>query len=226
MVAGLKEESVARIVAARAEHPFAHVADLAHRAGLDRRDLTALAAAGALASLAGHRHAAVWDVAGVEKLPPILAGTTFAEIPPALPAPTEGQDIVADYRALGLTLGRHPLALLRRQLEAQRLVTAAEIARTPHGRIARTAGIVIGRQRPDTTNGVVFVTLEDETGATNVIVWRDLSDRQRRELLGSRLMAVYGRVEREGDVVHLIAGRLVDLSPLLGALPTRSRDFH
>jgi error-prone DNA polymerase len=226
MVAGLKEDSVARIVAARAERPFVHVADLAHRAALDRRDLTALAAAGALASLAGHRHAAVWDVAGVEKLPPILAGTTFAEGSPALPAPTEGQDIVADYRALGLTLGRHPLALLRGQLTAQRLATAAEIARAPHGRIARTAGIVIGRQRPDTASGVVFVTLEDETGATNVIVWRDLSDRQRRELLGSRLMAVYGRGEREGDVVHLIAGRLVDLSPLLGSLPTRSRDFH
>jgi error-prone DNA polymerase len=115
---------------------------------------------------------------------------------------------------------------LRKQLAAKRLVTAAEIARTPHGRLRRTAGIVIGRQRPDTATGVIFVTLEDETGATNVVVWRDLSDRQRRELLGSRLMAVYGRVEREGDVVHLIAGHLVDLSPMLGALPTRSRDFH
>jgi error-prone DNA polymerase len=228
MIAGLKEDSAARIVAARALQPFAHVANLAHRARLDRRDLTALAAAGALASLAGHRHAAVWEVAGVEKLPPILsgAGTTFAESAPALPVPTEGQDIVADYRSLGLTLGRHPLALLRGQLAAQRLVTAADIARAPHGRIGRTAGIVVGRQRPDTASGVVFVTLEDETGATNVIVWRDLSDRQRRELLGSRLMAVYGRVEREGDVVHLIAGRLVDLTPLLGSLPTRSRDFH
>ena len=197
------------------------MADLAHRAQLDRRDLTALAAAGALAALAGHRHAAVWDVAGVEKLPPILAGagTTFAETPPALPAPTEGQDIAADYRALGLTLGRHPLALLRRRLQAKRLVTAADIARTPHGRMARTAGIVIGRQRPDTVSGVVFVTLEDETGATNVIVWRDLFDRQRRELLGSRLMAVYGRVEREGEVVHLIAGHLVDLTPHAGVAP-------
>jgi error-prone DNA polymerase len=118
------------------------------------------------------------------------------------------------------------LALLRRRLQAKRLVTAADIACTPHGRIARTAGIVIGRQRPDTVSGVVFVTLEDETGATNVIVWRDLFDRQRRELLGSRLMAVYGRVEREGEVVHLIAGHLVDLTPMLGSLHTRSRDFH
>ena len=206
--------------------PFAHVADLAHRAQLDRHDLTALAAAGALAALAGHRHAAVWDVAGVEKLPPLLAGATFDEAAPQLPAPTEGQDIVADYRALGLTLGRHPLALLRGQLRARRLITAAEVRDTPHGRIVRTAGIVIGRQRPDTASGVIFVTLEDETGATNVIVWRDLSDRQRRELLGSRLMGVYGRVEREGDVVHLLAGRLVDLSPLLGSLQTHSRDFH
>jgi error-prone DNA polymerase len=228
MIAGLKEESVQRIVAERVLRPFAHVADLAQRANLDRRDLTALAAAGALAALAGHRHEAVWDVAGVEKLPPILAvaGATFDERNPALPAPTEGQDIVADYRALGLTLGRHPLALLRRQLARKRLSTAADIAKTPHGRIGRTAGIVIGRQRPDTASGVIFVTLEDETGATNVIVWRDLSDRQRRELLGSRLMAVFGRVEREGEVVHLIAARLVDLTSMLGSLQTHSRDFH
>jgi error-prone DNA polymerase len=226
MITSLREESVKRIVCERARQPFLHVADLAHRAQLDRRDLTALAAAGALAALAGHRHDAVWEVAGVEKLPPILAGATFAEQAPALPAPTEGQDIVADYRSIGLTLGRHPLALLRKQLTARRLVTAADIARTPHGRIARTAGIVIGRQRPDTASGVIFMTLEDETGATNVVVWRDLQDRQRRELLGSRLVAVYGRVEREGDVVHLIAARLVDLTPMLGSLPTRSRDFH
>jgi len=226
MIASLREESVKRIIAERALRPFNDVADLAHRAKLDRRDLTALAAAGALASVAGNRHDAVWEVAGVEKLPPILAGTTFDEAPAALPAPTEGQDIVADYRTLGLTLGRHPLALLRKQLASMRLVTASDIAHTPHGRIGRTAGIVIGRQRPDTASGVIFVTLEDETGATNVVVWRDLSDRQRRELLGSRLMAVYGRVEREGEVVHLIAGRLVDLTPMLGSLQTRSRDFH
>src|SRR4029079_12272980 len=148
-----------------------------------------------LAALAGHRHAAVWDVAGVEKLPPILAsvGATFAETPTALPPPTEGQDITADYRALGLTLGRHPLALLRAQLQAKRLITSADVARTPHGRSVRTAGIVIGRQRPDTVSGVIFVTLEDETGATNVIVWRDLFDRQRREVLGARVSGALRR---------------------------------
>ncbi|HET9340101.1 MAG TPA: error-prone DNA polymerase [Casimicrobiaceae bacterium] len=226
MVSGLTEAGAQRIEAARASRPFADVADLARRARLDRRDLEALADADALASLAGHRHAAVWDVAGVEKLPEVLAESRFDEAAPALTKPTEGEDVVADYRRLGLTLRRHPVALLRRELAKRRLATAADILHTPHGRLARTAGIVIGRQRPDTTSGVVFVTLEDETGATNVIVWRDLGDRQRRELLGSRLMAVYGKVEREGDVVHLIAGHLVDLTPLLGSLPTRSRDFH
>jgi error-prone DNA polymerase len=226
MIGGLPEASAQRIVAARNAAAFAHVADLAHRAQLNKHDLGALAAAGALGRLAGHRHAASWEVAGVEKLPPLLTGATFDETVASLPAPTEGQDIVADYRALGLTLGRHPLALLRGQLRARRLLTSAEVRDSPHGRSVRTAGIVIGRQRPDTASGVIFVTLEDETGATNVIVWRDLSDRQRRELLGARLMGVYGRVEREGIVVHLLAGRLVDLSPLLGALETHSRDFH
>jgi error-prone DNA polymerase len=226
MVDGLSEAGARRIVGARCERPFASVADLAHRAKLDRRDLTALADADALASLAGHRHEAAWNVAGIERLPPLLAGAGFDEDRPGLPAPTEGQEIVADYRRLGLTLRRHPLALLRRQLRERRLAPADEVTNAPHGRLVRTAGIVIGRQRPDTASGVVFVTLEDETGTTNVIVWRDLGERQRRELLGSRLLAVYGRVEREGPVVHVLAGRLADLTPLLGALPTHSRDFH
>ncbi|MBP6564532.1 MAG: error-prone DNA polymerase, partial [Burkholderiales bacterium] len=226
MVNGLTEAGAQRIEEARRTRPFADVADLAHRAKLDRRDLEALADAGALASLAGHRHAAVWDVAGVEKLPALLDGSRFDESTPLLAEPTEGEDVVADYRRIGLTLRRHPVAILRDELAKRRLSTATDVARTPHGRLARTAGIVTGRQRPDTASGVVFVTLEDETGSTNVIVWRDLGERQRRELLGSRLLAVYGKVEREGDVVHLIAGRLVDLTPLLGSLPTRSRDFH
>lgn len=226
LVSGLSERGAHRIVAARNAQPFTDVADLARRAGLDARDLTTLADAGALASLAGNRHAAAWSAAGVERLPALLAGASIEEPSPALPPPSEGQDIVADYRRLGLTLRRHPLALLRSRLRRRRLVAAGEIATAAHGRLVRTAGIVIGRQRPDTASGVVFVTLEDETGTTNVIVWRDLVERQRRELLGSRLLAVYGKVEREGPVVHVLAGRLADLTPLLGALPTRSRDFH
>ena len=226
MIAGLTEAGARRIMAARAARPFEDVADLAHRAALDRRDLAALADADALASLAGHRHGATWDVAGVEKLPPLLAGATFEDNDAALPAPTEGQDIVADYRRVGLTLRRHPVALLRRRLDERRMLSAAQVAAAPHGRFVRTAGIVIGRQRPDTASGVIFVTLEDETGVVNVIVWRDVQERQRREVLGSRLMAVHGKVEREGIVVHVLAGRLADLTPMLGELPTKSRDFH
>ena len=226
VVAGLSEDGAQRIVDARCAQPFASVADLAHRARLDKRDLAKLAEAGALEALAGHRHDAAWDVAGIERLPELIAGATFDEADAALPPPTEGQDIVADYRTLALTLRRHPLALLRGTLQRRRLMTSAEIAQAPQGRIVRTAGIVIGRQRPDTASGVIFVTLEDETGATNVIVWRDVGDRQRRELLGAKLLAVFGKVERVDQVVHLLAGRLADLSPLLGNLETRSRDFH
>ena len=226
MIRALTEAGARRIVVARNERGFASVADLAHRAQLDRRDLQALADGDALVALSGHRHEAVWDIAGVERFPPLLAGSEFAEAQPQLATPTEGQDIVADYRRIGLTLRRHPLALLRKRLTQRRLVTAGEIQNAPQGRPVRAAGIVIGRQRPDTSSGVVFVTLEDETGIVNVIVWRNVGDRQRRELLGSRLLAVYGTVEREGSVVHVLAGRLVDLTPLLGELPTRSRDFH
>lgn len=226
MITGLAEAAAQRIAAARNGRPFANVADLAHRAKLDRRDLQTLADGDALAGLSGHRHDAVWDIAGVERLPGLLAGSEFDEAAADLPPPSEGQDIVADYRRLGLTLRRHPLALLREHLARRRMSTADDIAKAPQGRMVRAAGIVIGRQRPDTASGVVFVTLEDETGAINVIVWHDVGERWRRELLGSRLLAVYGTIEREGSVVHVLAGRLVDLTPLLGELPTRSRDFH
>ena len=226
LVAGLSEAGAKRIMQARSSTPLHSVADLAHRARLPKRDLDRLAAADALRALAGHRHRAVWDVAGVERLPALLDGSTFDEVAPALRVPSEGQDIAADYRTVGLTLKRHPIALLRSHLARRRMIDAHALHQMPHGRVVRVAGLVIGRQRPDTASGVIFVTLEDETGAINVIVWRDLSDRQRRELLGSRLMGVYGTVEREGAVVHVLAGRLIDLSHLLGDLEVRSRDFH
>ncbi|HVE50308.1 MAG TPA: error-prone DNA polymerase [Casimicrobiaceae bacterium] len=226
MVSGLKEAAVQQLVKARLQRRFQSVTDLAHRAKLDRRDLEALADAGALAALSGHRHRAVWDITGVERLPELLAGNEFAEHEPDLAIPSEGDDIIADYRRLGLTLGRHPVALIRDELTKQRMLTSQAVRNTPHGRMVRIAGLVIGRQRPDTASGVIFVTLEDETGVMNIIVWRDLSDRQRRELLGSRLMGVYGTLEREGEVVHVLAGKLVDLSPLLGELNAKSRDFH
>ncbi len=156
----------------------------------------------------------------------MLAEAPIVEAQPVLVAPTEGENLVADYASLGLTLGRHPLALLRPHLRRQRMHTAAELKTLPHGRLARVTGLVTGRQRPGTASGVTFVTLEDETGMVNVVVWRALADRQRKELLRSSLMSVYGTLEREGEVVHLIAGRLRDQTALLGNLVTRSRDFH
>ena len=225
MVNGLSLEGAARLTEARSQKPFDSVEDMARRAGLEKRDLKCLAAAGALSALAGHRRQAYWDVAGIEQLTP-LALATAGEMQPQLLPLTEGQNLVADYDSLGLTLGRHPLALLRDTLRAQRLVTAAELRAFPHGRLTRAAGLVIGRQRPGTASGVTFVTLEDETGQINVVVWRDLADKQRRELLGSGLLAVFGVLERQGEVTHLIAGHLKDLTPLLGELVTQSRDFH
>jgi error-prone DNA polymerase len=200
--------------------------ELAHAAQLNRHDVNALAAAGALASIAGHRRQAVWTVAGIEPRPPVLRDAPIVETAPQLAAPSESEDIVADYASLGLTLGRHPIALLRPRLSKLRMMSAAQLRALPHGKPASAAGLVIGRQRPDTASGVIFVTLEDETGMINVVVWRDVAERQRRPLLGSHLLAVHGRVERQGDVIHLVAGKLVDHSALLGRLITRSRDFH
>jgi error-prone DNA polymerase len=226
LVKGLAKAAAERLVVARGQRGFASVDDLARCANLNARDMHALAAAGALAGLSGHRRDALWDVSGIERSRRLLAEAPIVEVQPVLVAPTEGEDLVADYASLGLTLGRHPLALLREQLQRQRMHTAAELKTLPHGRITRVTGLVTGRQRPGTASGVTFVTLEDETGMVNVVVWRALADRQRKELLRSSLMSVYGTLEREGEVVHLIAGHLRDQTALLGSLVARSRDFH
>lgn len=225
MVQGLSREGAERLIAARAE-PWETFEQLARRAQLDRRDLGCLARAGALASVAGHRHAARWVVAGIEERPPLIADVPIDEAMPDLPIPREGEDIAADYASLGLSLGRHPMALLRPRLSRLRMRSAAELLTARHGQMVRAAGLVTCRQRPGTASGVVFVTLEDETGTVNVVVWRDVSQRQRRVLIGAQLLAVHGVLERDGEVAHLIAGRLEDLSPMLGELVTQSRDFH
>jgi error-prone DNA polymerase len=219
MVGGLAAAAGERIVAARR---CASVAELAARANLSRKDLNCLAAAGALQCLAGHRRSAHWITSGVETKTAFLPSPEDDLI--ELQPPSEGEDIAADYRSLGLTLGRHPLALLRKLLFSKGFSTAENLNQLPHGSRVRAAGLVTCRQRPDTASGVVFVTLEDESGCVNVIVWRDLLERQRRELLGARLMGVSGVLEREGAVVHLIARRLEDHSRLLGGLSTASQD--
>ncbi|MBH1985888.1 MAG: error-prone DNA polymerase [Burkholderiales bacterium] len=226
LVSGLGGVTVARIVQARQRAPFASVDDLARRAALEPSELRALASGDALMSLAGHRRQQVWEASAWRRPSPLLREAPMAEEALTLPAPPEVEDIVFDHASLGLTLRSHPLALLRAQLAAQRLMTSSELHDLPNGRLARACGIVTVRQQPGTASGVVFVTLEDETGTVNVIVWAALKERQRRELVHSRLLAVYGVWQREGPVCHLVAHHLKDLSPLLGRLSTASRDFH
>jgi error-prone DNA polymerase len=228
LVKSLSRTGADRLIAARSAQPFASVPDLATRAALVRTDLEALAAAGALASLSGNRHLAFWEVAGAERglpLAPVAAGGAV-EGRPLLSSPTEGEQIIADYAALGLTLGRHPLALLRERLRAAALLSAGELAQAGNGARVRTAGLVLMRQRPATASGVTFLTLEDESGQVNVIVWESVGRAQRRALIESRLLEVHGELQQQDGVTHLIARRLIDRSPLLGGLLARSRDFH
>jgi len=162
----------------------------------------------------------------VEPPTPLLPQPRIAEAEPMLRAATEGEDIAADYNHLGLSLRRHPLALLRGLLREKGMWTAQELRSLADGEQVIAAGVVITKQRPGSAKGVTFVTLEDETGHVNVIVWRKLAERQRKILLGARLMGVRGKLQRQGEVLHLVAQHLEDHTKLLGTLVTRSRDFH
>jgi len=227
LVKGLSQTGVTRLLAARTEAGFATVAELTRRARLERRDLEALAAAGAFAALSGNRHRAFWDVAGTDRSLPIeQAPSKLGEAAPLLSAPTEGETVVADYAAVGLTLGPHPLALLRPTLRARGLCRAADIGPLADGSRVRIAGIVLLRQRPAAAGGVTFVTLEDESGQVNIIVWERIGRACREALVSARLLEVQGRLQRQAGVTHLIAGRLLDRTALLGALRIRVREFH
>ncbi|MFM0632532.1 error-prone DNA polymerase [Paraburkholderia xenovorans] len=225
LLRGMKDGAAERIENARAVRPFETVKDLARRAQLDRKDLHVLADANALASLAGNRREALWQSVAAVPDKDMLALAAVEDETPELGAPTEAHDIVADYRSVGLTLGRHPLELLRPQLLANRLMPASTLRTYRDGRLARGCGLVTVRQRPGTAKGVLFVTLEDETGNVNVIIWPSLFEKQRKEALGASLLAVYGTWQCQGEVRHLVAQRLVDMSYLLGGLITASRNF-
>ena len=230
LVKSLSEAGALRLMEARAVRPFESVQDLAERAKLDRTDLEALAAAGALASLSGNRHLAFWEVAGTERVLPLAPRSGRAadeeEGTPMLTAPTDWQTVVADYDATGLTLGAHPLALLRDRLQRARFVTSSDLQKTEHGTLVRVAGIVLVRQHPGSANGVTFMTIEDETGSTNIIVWERIAREQRRAMLESRLIEVQGELQRQHGITHVIAQRLINRTNLIGDLLARSRDFH
>ncbi len=230
-LSGFSEAAAQRLLAARAEAAFTSAEDLARRARLDAHELSLLAQADALSALSDHRHHAAWAVAGIDtRATALLQATRTAEAAAELPAPSAGEVVLADYRATGLSLTHHPVALLRERLAAFQVQPAAVLRGYPHGRLARASGIVTHRQRPETAKGVVFVTLEDETGAVNVIVWRSVAEAQRRPLLASTLLTVYGVWQRQGEkgreVRHLVAKTLVDHSALLQGLASPSRNFR
>ena len=238
-ISGLSAEASSRIVEARARVAFTSAEDLTRRAALNAHELQCLAQADALRALTGHRHQAAWAVAGIDTRPTaMLRETRVDEIAVALPAPAEAEETLADYRALGLTLNRHPLALLREQLTAFRVQPAAVLRGYPNGRLARASGLVTHRQRPETAKGTMFVTLEDDTGTVNAIVWPAVVDSQRKPLLAARLLTLFGRWQRqdgppgeagqegEGAVMHLVVMKAIDHSALLQGLVSRSRDFR
>jgi error-prone DNA polymerase len=235
LVSSLPEAAAMRLMQARAEAPFTSTEDLVSRAQLNTLEINALAAADALLPLAGHRRQQVWEASAIKPAPLLLKAVPTHETALQLPDTPEGENILFDYRATGLTLRRHPLALLRPQLARKGLLSASELNALPDGEEVAGCGIVTMRQQPQTAKGTIFVSMEDETGSVNVIVWKSLRETQRDEVLHARLLAVYGVWQRSeesgtpkgyGAVRNLVAHRLEDLTALLGRLGTSSRDFH
>jgi error-prone DNA polymerase len=215
-----------RIAGPRSERAFADVADLARRAQLSRRELDALAAADALHGLSGHRHSARWQARGHEAVDGLLCDAPVADEPAALPAPREGEDILADYRSTGLSLRRHPVALLRNRLIRARVTANGKLHEKPDGAPVRVAGIVMFRQRPGSARGTMFMTLEDDTGIVNLIVRPTLIEAERAAVVGAAFLVVQGRLQRQHEVTHVIAERFFDRSHWVGELPYLSRDFR
>lgn len=225
-VKGLSEDVGRRIECLRSDSGFLNVADLVKRVDIRRRDLEILASAGALEALSGHRYLARWTVAGVEEPTPLFDSLEATAAVPLLNRPSEGQDIVADYQSMGLSLGRHPLALLRARLAESDYVLTRKLRSIKSGTKLKVAGLVITKQRPMTASGVTFVTLEDETGHVNLVVWERIAEEQRDVLLNSRLMGVVGELQVQGKVIHVIAQKLIDHSELLGDLTVKARSFR
>jgi error-prone DNA polymerase len=211
-------------MAATADGPFRDVADLRARAGLDRRDLRLLAEADAMGSLGRGRRAARWDAMGQDAAPPppvfAAAGAPAqgSDAPVALPAMPRSEEVVADYQALRLSLRAHPVSFFRRSLARQGYVPAAGLWERGHGARVRVAGLVLVRQKPGSAKGVCFVTLEDETGVINLVIWPDRFERWRPAIMSARLMAVRGRIQTDGRVIHVMAEDVVDRSDALARL--------
>jgi error-prone DNA polymerase len=226
LIKGLGRQAAERISKARNNRPFSDAQDLCTRAELNRRELAALAEAAALRGIAGHRHRARWETAAIEKQPAdLLRGINRKDDAASIRPASETDNLRADYASTGLTLGRHPLALIRKTLRQRRVRTAQQLLKLKHGTHTRACGLITMRQRPMTANGTIFLTLEDETGHVNVVIWQRLWERQRSIILNSSLIAVDGVMESDGEVYHLIAKQVHNFDELAKGLQTRSRDF-
>lgn len=230
IIQGLSAGGAERIEQNRPANGYQSASELRARAGLNQRDMELLAGANAMPGFTQNRHQAYWQLLEHEEPAALFVQEENDDYPqepcPLLPEPSEGQNIMADYSSQGLTLQRHPLALLREQGHLKHCLNAEQLRAVRAGIPVQVAGLVTGRQRPGTASGVTFVTLEDETGNINVVVWLETARRQRKPLLTARLLHVKGIVEKEGDIIHVMAGKLSDLSHLIQALPVSSRDFH
>ena len=231
MVRGLANGDAARLVALRDSRPFGSIDDLWRRASMPVGALTRLAEADAFADGLGlSRREALWAIKALRD-EPLPLFTSAADHPPeveepeaGLPAMPAGQEVVEDYSHVGLTLREHPLAFLRAELQQRHVMTCADGSAMRDRRLTRVAGLVLVRQKPGSAKGVMFITIEDETGVANLVIWPSLYEKQRRVVLGASLLVVDGKVQREGDVVHIVATRLHDASDLLASLGQRG-DF-
>lgn len=226
LVKGMRKDDAYKIVAARAEAPFASIEDVAHRTRLRAQAAKALALSGAFRSLSEHRNQAFWSALGVENLPGALAGHAAQEPAPLLPIPTEWEEIQRDYRQMGLSTGRHPMAVLRPRLREAGISSRKEVESMRHGRTVRVGGLVTHLQHPATANGVIFASLEDETGINNVIFWPAIFELYRQRILQSNFMVVTGELQSVESVVHVVATEVEDYSHWVRTLPRKSRDFH
>ncbi|MCP5130363.1 MAG: error-prone DNA polymerase [Pseudomonadales bacterium] len=231
LVRGLSREGAQRIVEARRQAPFRQVSNLRQRAGLDKRDMEALADADALASLSGHRHQSQWQIMALEQARPLLqdeqrAPASYFDDGVQLPTPSVAEEVLADYRATGLTLRPHPMSLLRDRPPFNRCKRHADLPGLSNNRFVRIAGLVTCRQRPGSASGVLFLTLEDETGNSNIVVWQRTQQQFRRPLMTAQLLLVNGTLETRDNVIHIIAGALYDYTHELQTLNVSSRDFH
>jgi error-prone DNA polymerase len=231
LVKGLSREGAQRVVEARQQAPFRQVSDLRRRAQLDKRDMEALADADALASLSGNRHQSQWQIMALEEARPLLQDEQFQNgryfnDGVQLPPPAVAEEVLSDYRATGLTLRAHPMSLLRDRPPFNRCQRQVDLATIGNRRFVRIAGLVTCRQRPGSASGVLFLTLEDETGNANIVVWKRTQQYFRQALMSAQLLLVTGTVETRDKVTHIIAGKLEDYTHELESLRLKSRNFH